>query len=124
MKIKNIGIIASTAMLCVSLNLAIAEEGKSTAKPSVKKSKRATDRPSRESLIKRFDKDGDGKLSEAERSEARKALGSRSGRSNPQADKINKNNEELVMMQLQRIFVNKLRLGKSPKNKHVSVWGN
>jgi len=85
MKIKNIGIIASTAMLCVSLNLAIAEEGKSTAKPTVKKSKRATDRPSRESLIKRFDKDGDGKLSEAERSEARKALGSRSGRSNPQA---------------------------------------
>ena len=66
MKIKNIGIIASTAMLCVSLNLAIAEEGKSTAKPSVKKSKRATDRPSRESLIKRFDKDGDGKLSETE----------------------------------------------------------
>ena len=36
-------------------------------------------------LMEEFDKDGDGKLSEAERSEARKALGSRSGRSNPQA---------------------------------------
>ena len=74
MKIKNIGIIASTAMLCVSLNLAIAEEGKSTAKPSVKKSKRATDRPSRESLIKRFDKDGDGRISVAEHAAAHPEL--------------------------------------------------
>jgi hypothetical protein len=80
MKMKNIGIIASAALLSVSLNLVIAEEAKSPAKQTVKKGDRSADRPSRESIVKRFDKDGDGKLSESERSTARKALGSRSSR--------------------------------------------
>jgi len=80
MRIKNIGIIASAALLSVSLNLVIAEEVKSPAKQEVKKGSRSADRPSRESIVKRFDKDGDGKLSESERSAARKALGNRSSR--------------------------------------------
>ncbi len=80
MRIKNIGIIASAALLSVSLNLVIAEEVKPPAKQEVKKGSRSADRPSRESIVKRFDKDGDGKLSESERSAARKALGNRSSR--------------------------------------------
>ena len=34
---------------------------------------------SREEMVKKFDKDGDGKLSEAERQEARKSMGGRPG---------------------------------------------
>lgn len=35
--------------------------------------------PNREEILKRFDKDGDGKLSEEERAEARKEFGNRFG---------------------------------------------
>ena len=80
MKTKNIGIIAAVSLLSMSLNLGIAEEVKSPAKKEVKKSSRSADRPSRESIVKRFDKDGDGKLSESERAAARKAMGSRTNR--------------------------------------------
>lgn len=80
MKTKNIGIIAAVSLLSMSLNLVIAEEVKSPAKKEVKKSSRSADRPSRESIVKRFDKDGDGKLSESERAAARKAMGSRTNR--------------------------------------------
>ena len=82
MKIKNIGIIASAVLLSISLNLVIAEE----AKQAVKKGSRSAERPSREAIVKRFDKDGDGKLSDTERSAARKALGSRSSQSNRQSE--------------------------------------
>ena len=85
MKIKNIGIIASAVLLSTSLNLVIAEEAKSPAKQAVKKGSRSEGRPSREAIVKRFDKDGDGKLSDTERSAARKALGSRSSQSNRQS---------------------------------------
>ena len=85
MKIKNIGIIASAVLLSISLNLVIAEENKSPAKQAVKKGSRSAERPSREAIVKRFDKDGDGKLSDTERSAARKALGSRSSQSNRQS---------------------------------------
>ena len=36
-------------------------------------------RPSREEVMKKFDKDGDGKLSEEERAAARKSMGARRG---------------------------------------------
>ena len=36
-------------------------------------------RPSREELLKKFDKDGDGKLNDAERAELRKAMASKGG---------------------------------------------
>ena len=73
MNIKTIGTFAAAALLTGSLNVAQAEDAK---KPAAKKS----DRPSRESIIKRFDKDGDGKLSEEERravGAARRKLGER-----------------------------------------------
>ena len=85
MKIKTLGTLAMAALLSISLNSAQAEEKAATDKASAKKSAgkqsdRRADRPTRESIIKRFDKDGDGKLSEAERAAARKALGSRGSR--------------------------------------------
>ena len=56
--IKTIGGIATAVVLIGSLSLSQAEEAKSkTARPAAKKS----DRSSREAIIKRFDKDGDGK---------------------------------------------------------------
>ena len=54
MKIKNIGIFATVALLTGSLNIVQAEAKKTAAKKS--------NRPSREAIVKRFDKDGDGKL--------------------------------------------------------------
>ena len=80
MKNTYIVTIVSALLLSINLNAVNAEEAKSVDRPAAKKSDRQTDRPSRESIIKRFDKDGDGKLSESERSAARKALGTRSGR--------------------------------------------
>ena len=80
MKNTYIVTIVSALLLSINLNAVNAEEAKSADRPAAKKSDRQTDRPSRESIIKRFDKDGDGKLSESERSAARKALGTRSGR--------------------------------------------
>jgi hypothetical protein len=77
MNMKLIGGFATAVMLVGGLSLAQAEEVKSkTARPAAKKS----DRSSREAIIKRFDKDGDGKLGEDERraaAEYRKKLASR-----------------------------------------------
>ena len=58
MNMKLIGGFATAVMLIGGLSLAHAEEVKSkAARPAAKKS----DRSSREAIIKRFDKDGDGK---------------------------------------------------------------
>ena len=77
MKIKNIGIFATVALLTGSLNIVQAEAKKTAAKKS--------NRPSREAIVKRFDKDGDGKLNETERkaatAEVRKLNGRESDRS-------------------------------------------
>ena len=72
-------------LLSVSLNTVQAEKKAATDKAPAKEAAgkqtdRRADRPTRESIIKRFDKDGDGKLSEAERAAARKAISSRGGR--------------------------------------------
>ena len=87
--IKTIGGIATAVVHIGSLSLSQAEEAKSkAARPAAKKS----DRSSREAIIKRFDKDGDGKLSEDERrvaGELRKKLASRDnvkGRENDRGD--------------------------------------
>ena len=81
MKIKIINSLAAAALLTGSLGVLQAEEAKSTdAKPAKAKAAKKSDRPSREGIIKRFDKDGDGKLNEAERKAAaalRKAQGAR-----------------------------------------------
>ena len=53
--------------LCMLLSLANPEKGKKKGGPS-------GDRPSREEIIKKFDKDGDGKLSDEEKAEARKTM--------------------------------------------------
>ena len=73
MKIKNIGTFAAAALITASLNIVQAEEGK---KPAVKKN----NRPSREAIVKRFDKEGDGKLIETERKAATAAVRKRYGR--------------------------------------------
>ena len=78
MKIKNIGTFATVALLTGTLNIVQAEEAKKTA---VKKS----NRPSREAIVKRFDKDGDGKLNETERKAATAALRKQSGRESDRA---------------------------------------
>ena len=78
MKIKNIGTFAATALITASLNIVQAEEGKKTA---VKKN----NRPSREAIVKRFDKDGDGKLNETERKAATVAVRKRYGRESDRA---------------------------------------
>ena len=82
MKIKIINSLAAAALLTGSLGVARAEEAKSTdAKPAKAKAAKKSDRSSqRAAFIKRFDKDGDGKLNEAERKAAaalRKAQGAR-----------------------------------------------
>ena len=82
MKIKIINSLAAAALLTGSLGVLQAEEAKSTdAKPAKAKAAKKSDRPSqRAAFIKRFDKDGDGKLNEAERKAAaalRKAQGAR-----------------------------------------------
>ena len=78
MKIKNIGTFATVALLTGTLNIVQAEEAKKTA---VKKS----NQPSREAIVKRFDKDGDGKLNETERKAATAALRKQSGRESDRA---------------------------------------
>ena len=82
MKIKIINSLAAAALLTGSLGVLQAEEAKSTdAKPAKAKAAKKSDRSSqRAAFIKRFDKDGDGKLNEAERKAAgaaRKAQGAR-----------------------------------------------
>ena len=82
MKIKIINSLAAAALLTGSLGVLQAEEAKATDAKSAKakaakKSGRSTPRAA---FIKRFDKDGDGKLNEAERKAAaalRKAQGAR-----------------------------------------------
>ncbi len=77
MKIKNIGIFATVALLTGSLNIVQAEAKKTATKKS--------NRPSREAIVKRFDKDGDGKLNETERKAATAALRKQSGRESDRA---------------------------------------
>ncbi|MBT5620987.1 MAG: hypothetical protein HOJ65_09495 [Verrucomicrobia bacterium] len=82
MKIKIINSLAAAALLTGSLGVLQAEKAKSTdAKPAKAKAAKKSDRPSQRAVfIKRFDKDGDGKLNEAERKAAgaaRKAQGAR-----------------------------------------------
>ena len=89
MKIKTLGTLAVATLLSVSLNTAQAEKAATDKAPAKKEagkqSDRRPDRPTRESIIKRFDKDGDGKLSETERAAARKAISSRGGRTTDRA---------------------------------------
>ena len=59
-------ILLSMVFACFCL-LANPEKGKKKGGPS-------GDRPSREEIIKKFDKDGDGKLSDEEKAEARKTM--------------------------------------------------
>ena len=77
MKLKNIGKFATGALLTGSLNIVQAEAKKTAAKKS--------NRPSREAIVKRFDKDGDGKLNETERKAATAALRKQSGRESDRA---------------------------------------
>ena len=76
MKIKTIETFAVAFLLSVSLNTAQAQKAATDKAPAKKaagkQTDRRADRPTRESIIKRFDKDGDGKLSDAERAAARK----------------------------------------------------
>jgi len=82
MKIKIINSLAAAALLTGSLGVLQAEKAKSTdAKSAKAKAAKKSDRSSqRAAFIKRFDKDGDGKLNEVERKAAgaaRKAQGAR-----------------------------------------------
>ena len=64
--------IISTIILALSLCCGV------SAEPEKKGKKGGPDgRPSREEVLKKFDKDGDGKLSEEEKGELRKAMASR-----------------------------------------------
>ena len=89
MKIKTIETFAVAFLLSVSLNTAQAEKAATDKAPAKKaagkQTDRRADRPTRESIIKRFDKDGDGKLSDTERAAARKAISSRGGRTTDRA---------------------------------------
>ena len=89
MKIKSIETFAVAFLLSVSLNTAQAEKAATDKAPAKKaagkQTDRRADRPTRESIIKRFDKDGDGKLSDTERAAARKAISSRGGRTTDRA---------------------------------------
>ena len=94
MEIKIINSLAAAALLTGSIGVLQAEEAKSTdAKPAKAKATKKSDRPSpRAAFIKRFDKDGDGKLNEAEGKaarEARKAQGAR--QSDRESDKARPN---------------------------------
>ena len=82
MKIKIINSLTTAALLTRSIGVLQAEEVKSTnAKPAKAKAAKKSDRRTpRGAFIKRFDKDGDGKLNEVERKAAgaaRKAQGAR-----------------------------------------------
>ena len=89
MKIKTIETFAVAFLLSFSLNTAQAEKAATDKAPAKKaagkQTDRRADRPTRESIIKRFDKDGDGKLSDTERAAARKAISSRGGRTTDRA---------------------------------------
>ena len=89
MKIKTIETFAVAFLLSVSLNTTQAQKGSTDKAPAKKaagkQTDRRADRPTRESIIKRFDKDGDGKLSDTERAAARKAISSRGGRTTDRA---------------------------------------
>ena len=89
MKIKTIETFAVAFLLSVSMNTAQAEKAATDKAPAKKaagkQTDRRADRPTRESIIKRFDKDGDGKLSDTERAAARKAIRSRGGRTTDRA---------------------------------------
>jgi len=89
MKIKTIETFAVAFLLSVSMNTAQAEKAATDKAPAKKaagkQTDRRADRPTRESIIKRFDKDGDGRLSDTERAAARKAISSRGGRTTDRA---------------------------------------
>ena len=89
MKIKTIETFAVAFLLSVSLNTAQAQKAATDKVPAKKatgkQTDRRADRPTRKTIIKRFDKDGDGKLSDTERAAARKAISSRGGRTTDRA---------------------------------------
>lgn len=89
MKIKTIETFAVAFLLSVSLNTVQAQKAATDKAPAKKaagkQTDRRADRPTRESIIKRFDKDGDGRLSDTERAAARKAISSRGGRTTDRA---------------------------------------
>ena len=89
MNIKTIGTFAAAALLTGSLKVAQAEEAK---KPADWES----DRPSREAIIKRFDKDGDGKLNETERKAAGAALRKQSGRQSDRASESDRGRQRIA----------------------------
>ena len=88
MNIKTIGTFAAAALLTGSLKVAQAEEAK---KPADWES----DRPSREAIVKRFDKDGDGKLNETERKAAGAALRKQSGRQSDRASESDRRRQRI-----------------------------
>ena len=88
MKIKIINSLTTAALLTGSIGVLQAEEVKSTkAKPAKAKAAKKSDRRTpRGAFIKRFDKDGDGKLNEAERKAAGAARKAQVAR---QSDRVN-----------------------------------
>tara|TARA_B100001029_G_C15001533_1_gene418385 strand:- start:115 stop:639 length:525 start_codon:yes stop_codon:yes gene_type:complete len=68
---KFLTILASVTLACGLSGMPEREGGKKGGPPE--------GRPSREEVMKKFDKDGDGKLSESERAELRKAMANRGG---------------------------------------------
>ena len=92
MKLKTISTLASAALLTGSLGVIQAEEAK---KPAKAKAAKQSDRPSREAIVKRFDKDGDGKLNEAERKAAGAALRKQSGRQSDRASESDRRRQRI-----------------------------
>jgi len=91
MKLKTISTLAAAALLTGSLSVVQAEKVK---KPAAKPAKKS-DRPSREAIVKRFDKDGDGKLNETERKAAGAALRKQSGRQSDRASESDRRRQRI-----------------------------
>ena len=96
MRSKTIGIFAAAALLTGSLSVVQAEKVKKpAAKPAKAKAAKKSDRPSREAIVKRFDKDGDGKLNETERKAAGAALRKQSGRQSDRASESDRRRQRI-----------------------------